>query len=73
MVQIRFIKFGANSQFGSFEPGNTMRCAQALAAHLVDELQVAEYMAPKAPTAVASEAKPVAEPPQAKRNVKKGK
>lgn len=37
MQSIKFTKFGANSQFGSFQPGDVMRCSQELADHLVKE------------------------------------
>ena len=43
-MQIRFIKFGANSMFGGFAPGDTMRCSPDMAKHMVDELGVAEYI-----------------------------
>lgn len=48
MTAIKFTKFGANSQFGGFEPGQLMRCSEALAHHLVVELGVAVFLdAPK--------------------------
>ncbi|GAB3763490.1 hypothetical protein GCM10028796_17070 [Ramlibacter monticola] len=49
MIQIKFTKFGAHSAFGGFAPGDTMRAPDALARHLVEEAQVAEYVQPKAP------------------------
>lgn len=60
MVQIKFTKFGANSQFGGFAPGDTMRCSPELAKHLVDETQVAEYMIKEAVAQVT----PVADAPK---------
>ncbi len=35
MVKIKFTKYGANSAFGGFSPGDIMRCDQILAEHLV--------------------------------------
>lgn len=49
MVQIKFTKFGANSAFGGFAPGDTLRTSEALARHLVEEVGVAVYAQPKAP------------------------
>jgi hypothetical protein len=49
MVQIKFIKYGANSAFGGFAPGDRMRCDEAMAKHLVEEVGVAEYAAAPAP------------------------
>lgn len=43
-MQIKFITSGSNSAFGSFEAGGTMRCSDALAKHLVEELGCAKYM-----------------------------
>lgn len=51
MTKVKFIKFGANSAFGGFAPGDVLTCADELARHLVLEAQVAEYAQPKqAPT-----------------------
>lgn len=36
MKQIKFKTFGANTHFGAFEPGQTMRVGDELAAHLVE-------------------------------------
>jgi hypothetical protein len=55
MVQIRFKAFGASTEFGSFAPGDLFRCNEALARHLVEEAQCAEYVAVKV---VEQEAKP---------------
>lgn len=56
MVQIKFTKFGANSLFGGFAPGDTLRCSPEMAKHLVEETQVAEYVvkavAPAAPATI---------------------
>lgn len=48
MVQIKFKRFGANSAFGGFAPGDKMRCGEAMARHLVEEVGVAEYVQPPA-------------------------
>lgn len=40
---VKFKTFGANSAFGSFAPGDLLRCDDAMARHLVEEVQVAEY------------------------------
>lgn len=66
MVQIKFIKSGANSLFGGFSSGDTLRCPESLAAHLVNEAQVAKYVeVPAAPV----ESKP-AEAPKRGRKAK---
>jgi hypothetical protein len=46
MVQIKFIRQGSNSMLGSFSSGDTARVYDALAAHLVNEARVAEYLQP---------------------------
>ena len=43
MVQIRFIRQGANSLIGGFSSGDLARVSDALARHLVEEARVAEY------------------------------
>jgi hypothetical protein len=43
MVKIKFTKYGANSAFGGFAPGDVMRCAPDMAEHLVEQ-SVAEYV-----------------------------
>ena len=48
MVQIRFIRQGANSLIGGFSSGGLARVSEAFARHLVEEARVAEYM--QAPT-----------------------
>lgn len=68
MVQIKFTKFGANSAFGGFAPGDTMRCSEALARHLVEETGVAKYAPAAAPVeAKAADAAPAAEAPKPKK------
>lgn len=44
MVQIRFIRQGANSVLGGFSPGDLARVSEAFAKHLVEEARVAEYV-----------------------------
>lgn len=60
MVQVKFKTFGANSAFGSFAPGDTMRCSEAMAKHLVEEMRCAVYVAGNP----VEEAKPVVEVPK---------
>lgn len=50
---IKFKRYGANSAFGGFAPGDRMRCDAALARHLVEELDVADYEQASAPTPAA--------------------
>lgn len=45
MVQIKFTTLGANSAVGSFGPGDLLRCNEALARHLVEEVKCAVYVA----------------------------
>ena len=62
MAQIKFKKFGANSAFGGFAPGDRMRVGETMARHLVEEIGVAEYVqppaAPVAPAEVPAPAAP---------------
>lgn len=44
MVKVRFTKFGSNSQFGSFAPGDVLACSHELARHLVEDVQCARYL-----------------------------
>ena len=44
MVQIRFIRQGANSLIGGFSSGDLARVSEAFARHLVEEARVAEYV-----------------------------
>lgn len=60
MVQVKFKTFGANSAFGSFAPGDTMRCSEAMAKHLVEEMLCAVFVDAKP----VDEAQPVAEVPK---------
>jgi hypothetical protein len=56
-MQIKFIVGGANSAIGGFSAGDTLRCSDELAAHLVNDIKCAEYIAaPAAPAAIAPEA-----------------
>jgi hypothetical protein len=45
MTKVKFTKFGANSAFGGFAPGDVLSCSEALAQHLIDT-GVAEYFSP---------------------------
>lgn len=57
MKAIKFKRGGSNTILGNFAPGDVARCSDALARHLVDELDVAAYHgAPE----------PAAEPPKRK-------
>ena len=42
-VQIIFTASGSSSATGNFAPGDTLRCGEALARHLVEEAQCARY------------------------------
>lgn len=44
MIQVKFIVSGANSAFGGFSPGDTLRCSEAMAKHLVDGIKCAKYI-----------------------------
>ena len=44
MVQIRFIRQGANSLIGGFSSGDLARVSEVFAHHLVEEARVAEYV-----------------------------
>lgn len=69
LKQIRFKANGCCSAIGNFEPGDVARIDDALAAHLVDEAKVADYVAtPK--TADQPEPAPRVEP-RAKLKVKR--
>lgn len=48
MVQIKFTTLGANSAIGAFGPGDLMRCSEALARHLVEEVKCAVYVTAQA-------------------------
>ena len=47
MVQIRFIRQGANSLIGGFSSGDLARVSEDFARHLVEEARVAEYVQTK--------------------------
>ena len=44
MVQIRFIRQGANSLIGGFSSGDLARVSEVFARHLVEEAGVAEHV-----------------------------
>lgn len=56
MVQVKFKKFGSNSAFGGFAPGDMIRVSADMAKHLVDQ-GVAAYV--EAPAAAAPVDEPV--------------
>lgn len=58
MIRVRFIKYGASTAFGEFGPGTIARVSEALGAHFVRELGVAEYLVETAAPA----AEPALEP-----------
>lgn len=43
-MQVKFITNGANSAFGGFTAGDTLRCSPEMAKHLVEEVKCARYM-----------------------------
>lgn len=43
-TQIKFIVGGANSLCGGFVAGDILRCSQAFAKHLVEDVKCAKYM-----------------------------
>lgn len=51
-MQIKFITGGANSAFGGFSAGDTLRCSPEMAKYLVEDLECAVYM--DAPVMVAA-------------------
>lgn len=58
MARIKFITGGANSAIGGFSAGDLLVCSDALAKHLIEEVQCARYDgAPKAETS--EESKPL--------------
>ena len=50
MVQVKFKKFGSNSAFGGFAPGDMLRVSDEMAAHLVEQ-DVAVYADTPTPAA----------------------
>jgi hypothetical protein len=80
MVAVRFKTFGSNTAFGDFAPGDILRCSDAMARHLVDELRVAARLEAPAekvepveppPVAPATEDEPKSEPVPARRKGRK--
>lgn len=49
MILLRFIKSGASSHYGSFEPGDMLRCSEDHARHLIDVARVAVAVESDAP------------------------
>jgi hypothetical protein len=60
-TQIKFLVGGANSVCGGFVAGDILRCSQAFAKHLVEEVKCAKYMDAQ-PVAAEPDAEPDAEP-----------
>lgn len=51
MVQVKFKKFGSNTAFGGFAPGDVLRVGIEMAAHLVEQ-DIAFYVETQRPAAV---------------------
>jgi hypothetical protein len=66
-VEIKFKRTGSNSVYGSFQAGDIMRCAPALAAHYVSEC-LAKYVEPPvvSPTAAHPDTAPAKKPKRVK-------
>jgi len=43
-TQIKFLVGGANSAIGGFSAGDILRCSQAFAKHLVEDVKCAKYL-----------------------------
>lgn len=67
MVQIKFTASGANTLIGGFASGDTLRCGEALAKHLVEEMKCAKYMDAPAPAAPVVQGGGAASPPVSKK------
>lgn len=62
MTKVKFTKFGANSAFGGFAPGDVMTCSDTMAQHLVDS-DVAEFAStPAAKVAPVVQSEPETQP-----------
>jgi hypothetical protein len=66
MTRVRFTKYGASTAVGEFGPGTTARVSDALAAHFVKELGVAEYLQPVRVAEPAPVVEPAAAPGKGK-------
>lgn len=66
-MQIKFITGGANSAFGGFNAGDTLRCSPEMANHLVEEIKCARYMDAPSPV-VADEAEPTEAPKRGRKH-----
>ena len=71
-ARIRFTKFGSNTAFGSFQPGDVLRCDASMARHLVEQAGVAVYTE-GAPAAVEPAPAPESEPAPAVAPKRRGK
>lgn len=65
-MQIKFITSGANSAYGGFCAGDTLRCSDEMARHLVDQ-KCAIYLDAKAQAAPLE-----TKPPMPNKKIKKG-
>jgi len=54
IMLVKFKTSGSNSAFGSFSPGDVLRCGDDLARHLVEDARVAEYVTQNASAAPAA-------------------
>jgi hypothetical protein len=44
MQTIKFKAFGSSAVFGSFAPGDVLRCSDDVARHFVEDAQAADYV-----------------------------
>lgn len=58
MKQIEFIRGGSNTILGNFEPGDSARCSDVLAQHLVADVRVAKYRTAEAKPELEGETAP---------------
>lgn len=49
MTKVKFTKFGANSAFGGFAPGDVLSCSEEMAHHLVESGVAVLHAPAKAP------------------------
>ena len=62
MIQIRFTKTAYSTAFGTFGPGDTLRCSEDAAKHFVADAQCAEIITPPAEVLPQPKASAVATP-----------
>lgn len=58
-MQIKFIVGGANSLCGGFVAGDILRCSEAFAKHLVEDVKCAKYIDAPAAKAIEEEKEPI--------------